>query len=219
MMGSLPKPGCDIMGPLRPCLLNKWSIRFLIGAVTCLAVCQAAKAQRGMSLTAVGVDAPASVAGCTLTVTPDKAVFVAGENISLTAVVHNVGPDMIYMPGISPFLSYHLSVKEPDGTDAPKTLFYEGRLHEFIKETRSFSIKPGQSLTEAIDLGRAFDMTQSGIYTVSITRTIGKPPDARQALLLPPVTLKIRVDEDDQKYRQPLANHHNKDHLCCVFTG
>jgi hypothetical protein len=137
--------------------------------------------------------------GCVLSVIPDSPSFTAGGRISVTVVLKNKGKLTIWMPNRLALLDCHVTVTRPDGHDAAKTAFYLQAL-SYLPDTsmRSLQLKPDQSLTERIDLSRAFDLSETGKYTINIARIIGKGGGFADAVVVPGPSLIINVNPDQE---------------------
>jgi hypothetical protein len=133
---------------------------------------------------------------CQLTITTAKDTYEAGDFVALIVKISNNGKTAILTNGSLPLLNFKLSLALPDGRSAPTTLYYSGLLKRVVEERRIFNVDPGQSMTEGINLGRAFDMSLSGTYRISLSALYFQKDEYQKPITIISNVLTIKITDN-----------------------
>jgi hypothetical protein len=138
-----------------------------------------------------------------------------GNIVLLQAVLENDGKDTIYMQEYgAAWLDFTLSVKDASGHDVPLTAWGKAQAKQVIQMAHSDgitmnvqrSLGPGEKVRYQFVLNRQFDLSQVGIYHVSVTQ-------ASVLLSATQRTLPIVSNEADVELLEPTPEIENPQNL------
>lgn len=93
------------------------------------------------------------------------------DTITLNIALKNFGNTPVPIVMRSPWIDYTLSVRYDETTDIPKTAYAQQMIESAAEGRRAnYQLKPGEVLTESIELSKAYDVKAHGLYKVVATR-------------------------------------------------
>ena len=138
--------------------------------------------------------------GCRLNLDTEKPQFAIGEPIDLRVSLHNVSRDKVRTGSLA-YLGCRIEVLLPNGKPAPLTLWGEKLIHPMWVSAGSNTIElyRGEVWDEELrDLNRAFDMTLSGKYMITVHRMVTSSSDPEKLVDVPSNKIKVELHDPEQ---------------------
>ncbi|MDB5329157.1 MAG: hypothetical protein JWP03_308 [Phycisphaerales bacterium] len=107
-------------------------------------------------------------------ITAGRGRFLNEETTLLRVVLTNFGASDICLATANPLLSYQIDVRDTGGHEVQLTAYGKQAFLDRAESPRNFlqRLSPGQSIADAIPVGRIFDLSLPGEYTIHVARTV-----------------------------------------------
>lgn len=138
-----------------------------------------------------------TVEGYTLSVETQNDTYRIGDKISVRVRLKNVSEDTVRIRQATPFRTFDIELKLPDGKKAPLTLFGQRVLFSGALGSKSArELKPSEEYESSFNLSRIFDMTLAGKYDLTVSKKVWIRDGGTKTKTVSSPSLTISVTEE-----------------------